>query len=104
LIVEVTGFAKDKELKRYFVQNRWLPAVNAMAQKHGGTWGTLSWHFVELTDDERFKNHLVEAMQGISAQLDAQAESDDQGFWMRLQASTVSSVWADDDDQIFSAD
>jgi type III restriction enzyme len=104
LIVEVTGFAKDKELKRYFVQNRWLPAVNAMAQKHGGTWGTLSWHFVELTDDERFKNHLVEAIQGISAELDAQAELDDQGFWMRLQASTVSSVWADDDDQIFSAD
>jgi type III restriction enzyme len=66
LIVEITGFAKDKELKRYFMQQRWLPAVNAQRIKTGG----LSWHFVEITDIERIKNDLTAAIERICAEID----------------------------------
>ncbi len=75
LIVEITGFARDKELKRYFTLQRWLPAVNAQRQRFGG----LSWHFLEITDIERIKNELLPAIERISAQVDAEhaAESTD---------------------------
>jgi type III restriction enzyme len=66
LIVEITGFAKDKEHKRYFTQQRWLPAVNAARSQFGG----LSWHFVEITDIERIKNELEPAIARISAEVD----------------------------------
>lgn len=66
LIVEITGFSKDKELKRYYMQQRWLPAVNAQRQ----TMGFLPWYFVEITDIERIKNNLTEAINRISAEVD----------------------------------
>ena len=71
LIVEITGFSTDKELKRYFVKERWLPAVNASgrhAQKH---WGGHPWYFAEITDIERIKNTLTALMQGFAAEVDA---------------------------------
>lgn len=68
LIVEITGFAKDKAEKRYFMQERWLPAVNAQRDKLG----LLPWHFVEITDIERIKNRLTEEIQRISAEVDEQ--------------------------------
>lgn len=67
LIVEITGFNKDKELKRYFMRERWLPAVNAQSGKTGG----LQWHFVEITDIDRIKNDITEAIARISAEIDA---------------------------------
>ncbi len=94
LIVEITGFAKDKELKRYYIQQRWLPAVNAQR----GTLGFLPWHFVEITDIERIKNALTEAIERISAEVDDAAE---RLFWMHAQASSLASIWGDDDDQLF---
>lgn len=66
LIVEITGFAKDKELKRYFTTQRWLPAVNAQREKFGG----LPWHFIEITDIDRIKNELLLAIERISAHID----------------------------------
>jgi type III restriction enzyme len=66
LIVEITGFAKDKELKRYFMEQRWLPAVNAQRGQTGG----LPWHFVEITDIERIKNDLTAAIKRIGAEID----------------------------------
>lgn len=66
LIVEITGFAKDKELKRYFMQQRWLPAVNAQCSKTGG----LPWYFCEITDIDRIKNDLTAAIERISAEID----------------------------------
>jgi len=95
LIVEITGFAKDKELKRYFMQQRWLPAVNGQRQKLGG----LPWHFVEITDIERIKNDLTIAIERISAEVDLEAE---RAFWMHAQSSSLETVWGDDDDQLFA--
>ena len=66
LILEITGFATDKELKRYFTTQRWLPAVNAQRAKFGG----LPWYFLEITDIERIKNDLLPAIERISAQMD----------------------------------
>jgi type III restriction enzyme len=94
LIVEITGFAKDKELKRYFMQQRWLPAVNAQREKLGG----LPWHFCEITDIERIKNDLTAAIERISAEVDDAAE---RWFWMCAQMSSLEHVWGDDDDQLF---
>ena len=68
LIVEVTGFAKDKEAKRYYVQKRWLPAVNAERERLG----SLPWHFVEVTDIERIKNQLTAEIKRIAAEVDEQ--------------------------------
>ena len=67
LIVEITGFAHDKELKRYFTLQRWLPAVNAQRERFGG----LSWYFLEITDIERIRNELLPAIERISAEVDA---------------------------------
>lgn len=94
LIVEITGFAKDKELKRYFMQQRWLPAVNAQREKLGG----LPWHFCEITDIERIKNDLTAAIERIGAEVDDAAERQ---FWMRAQSSSLGTVWGEDDDQLF---
>lgn len=38
---------RDKPEKKWFVENRWLPAVNAVAGKHG--WDT--WDFLEITGE-----------------------------------------------------
>jgi type III restriction enzyme len=66
LIVEVTGFAKDKEAKRYYVQKRWLPAVNAERERLG----SLPWHFIEVTDIERIKNQLTDEIKRIAFDVD----------------------------------
>ncbi|MFM7852522.1 MAG: hypothetical protein ACKO96_11560, partial [Flammeovirgaceae bacterium] len=31
LIIEISGMSKDKEEKKWFVENRWLPAVNSLS-------------------------------------------------------------------------
>lgn len=67
LIVEITGFAQDKEFKRWFTQNRWLPAVNAQREQFGG----MSWHFLEITDIQRLKNELDPAIERIGREVDA---------------------------------
>jgi type III restriction enzyme len=66
LIVEITGFAKDKAEKRYFIQQRWLPAVNAQRERLG----MLPWHFCEVTDIERIKNQLSEEIERIGREVD----------------------------------
>ena len=94
LIVEVTGFARDKELKRYFTTERWLPAVNAQIKAPFAP----RWHFVEITDIARIKNDLVAAIERISAEVDDAAE---RLFWMHVQMSSLEHVWGDEDDQLF---
>ncbi len=60
LIIEITGMNKDKAEKRWYVQYRWLPAVNAMR----GEYGMDEWQFVEVKDDiSMIKNILLEALQ-----------------------------------------
>jgi len=94
LIVEITGFAKDKALKRYFTTERWLPAVNGQLTQPFAP----HWHFIEITDIERIKNTLSEAIERISHAVDDKADSD---FWMGVQTSSLEDVWGNDDDQLF---
>ncbi|WP_373514057.1 BPTD_3080 family restriction endonuclease [Persicitalea sp.] len=56
LIIEITGMNKDKVEKKWYVENRWLPAVNAMRDKYDYP----EWHFVEIANDIRdIKNQLI---------------------------------------------
>ncbi len=62
LIVEITGMNKDKAEKKWFVENRWLPAVNAMKEKYNYP----EWHFIEIANDIRnIKNQLEEKIANI---------------------------------------
>lgn len=94
LIIEITGFAKDKIEKRYFVKERWLPAVNAERLKLR----LPPWYFIEVTDIERIKNQLTEEIERLANEIDDRAEME---FFMRAQASSVDTVWAPDDDKLF---
>ena len=49
----------------------------------------------------RLANETVEesAIERICAEVDSQAE---RRFWMQAQSSSVSTVWGDDDDQLFA--
>ena len=56
LIIEISGFAHDKDAKKWYVQNRWLPAVNSVRADYG--WD--EWRFVEVTEIRDIKE-VVEA-------------------------------------------
>lgn len=49
LIIEVTGMNKDKQDKKWYVENRWLPAVNEVRGKYQMD----EWHFIEIANDIR---------------------------------------------------
>jgi type III restriction enzyme len=56
LIIEVTGMNKEKAEKKWYVENRWLPAVNAVREKHEFD----EWAFIEIANDIRdIKNQLI---------------------------------------------
>ncbi len=62
LIIEITGMSKDKEEKKWYVENRWLPAVNAVKDKYRYP----EWHFIEITNDIRnIKNQLADKIASI---------------------------------------
>jgi type III restriction enzyme len=98
LIVEITGFAKDKELKRYFTTQRWLPAVNAQRSQLGLA-GGLPWYFCEITDIERIKNTLTEEITRISAEVDEAAE---RHFWMAASSVSLRQIWDNAEDEIWN--
>ncbi len=95
LIVEVTGFARDKELKRYFTTERWLPAVNAQIKKPFAP----RWHFVEITDIARIKNDLTIAIERISVEVDDAAE---QTFWQGVSMDGLNRLWDNEEDEIWN--
>jgi len=47
LLLEISGMRKDKALKKWTVENRWLPAVNRIREKHG--WD--KWDFLEIANE-----------------------------------------------------
>lgn len=62
LIIEISGMSKDKAEKKWYVENRWLPAVNALKDKYGYP----EWHFIEIANDIRnIKNQLTEKIESI---------------------------------------
>ncbi len=62
LMIEITGMSKDKEEKKWYVENRWLPAVNALKDKYEYP----EWHFIEIANDIRnIKVQLEEKISSI---------------------------------------
>lgn len=62
LIIEISGMSKDKAEKKWFVENRWLPAVNALKDKYEYP----EWHFIEVANDIRnIRNQLMEKIQSL---------------------------------------
>ena len=62
LMIEISGMSKDKAEKKWFVENRWIPAVNALKDKYKYS----EWHFIEVANDIRnIKNQLIEKIQSI---------------------------------------
>ncbi len=62
LIVEITGMSQDKAEKRWYVSNRWLPAVNAVRDKFGYD----EWHFLEIAGDIRdIKNEVLDKIENL---------------------------------------
>ena len=57
LAIEITGMNKDKIEKKWYVENRWLPAVNAVREMYEYD----EWHFIEIANDVRnIKNQLLD--------------------------------------------
>lgn len=63
LCIEITGMNTDKYEKKYYVENFWLPAVNAVRVKHNYP----EWHFIEIANDirsikQQIENKIAEAI------------------------------------------
>jgi type III restriction enzyme len=55
LIIEITGMNKDKIEKKWYTENRWIPAVNNVKDIYGYN----EWAFIEIAGDVRdIKNDL----------------------------------------------
>jgi len=62
LMIEISGMSKDKAEKKWFVENRWIPAVNALKDKYEYP----EWHFIEVANDIRnIKNQLIDKISSI---------------------------------------
>ena len=62
LMIEISGMSNDKAEKKWFVENRWIPAVNALKDKYQYP----EWHFIEISNDIRdIKNQLIEKINQI---------------------------------------
>ena len=68
LIIEITGLnKKDKTLKKWFVENRWLPAVNAVRKTFADERAADEWHFIEIANDLRdIKNQLINKINQVT--------------------------------------
>ena len=54
--------SKDKAEKKWFVENRWLPADNSLKDKYNYT----EWHFIEIANDIRnIKNQLRDMIKSL---------------------------------------
>jgi type III restriction enzyme len=62
LILEVTGMNRDKADKKHYVENYWLPAVNAVREKYG--WD--EWAFLEVANDIRdIRNQILAKIDSV---------------------------------------
>jgi type III restriction enzyme len=62
LMIEISGMSQDKAEKKWFVENRWLPAVNAVKDKHA----LHEWAFIEIAADIRdIKNQLLDKIEQL---------------------------------------
>jgi type III restriction enzyme len=55
LIIEITGMNRDKEEKKWYVEHRWLPAVNEVRHEYGYP----AWEFIEIANEiHTIKNQI----------------------------------------------
>ena len=67
LILEITGMNREKEAKRWYMQNRWLPAINGVLDELD----TDPWFFAEVANDIRFvRNQLKDEIGQIGQTLE----------------------------------
>lgn len=62
LILEITGLNKEKAEKKFYVENRWLPAMKSLPKEKG--FG--NWEFLEVTDIEDIANILNHHFKGLA--------------------------------------
>jgi type III restriction enzyme len=59
LILEITGMTRDKTEKKWAVEKRWLPAINAIRTTHD--WPR--WEFLEIAEDIRdARNDIIKKL------------------------------------------
>lgn len=64
LVIEVTGMNKEKQDKKWYVENHWLPAVNEVREKYEMD----EWHFIEIANDIRnIKQQLTNKIISLDA-------------------------------------
>lgn len=95
LVLEITGFNEDKTVKRWFVNERWLPAINA----HQARLGLPGYHFVEVTEIGDIKRELTEAIARIAAQTDAEA---DYRNLTLSQSVSLQQLWDNEEDEVWN--
>ena len=62
LMIEITGMNKEKAEKKWYVENRWLPAVNSVRDKYGYN----RWEFIEIANDVRdIRNQLIAKIKSL---------------------------------------
>ena len=62
LIIEITGMNRDKAEKKWYVENNWLPAINAVRDKYEYA----QWEFIEIANDIRdIKNQVNSIIQNV---------------------------------------
>ena len=62
LMIEISGMSKDKAEKKWFVENRWIPAVNSLKSKYEYP----EWHFIEIANDIRnIHNQLIDKISSL---------------------------------------
>lgn len=62
LIIEISGMSKDKDEKKWYLENRWIPAANSIS----GRFNLHPWHFIEIADDIRdIKNRLTAKLESL---------------------------------------
>lgn len=62
LILEISGYNQDKVEKKWYVENRWLPAVNSVRDKYNYD----EWHFLEIAGDIREIKNQIKAKLNVS--------------------------------------
>ena len=66
LIIEITGMNMDKVIKKDYVMNRWIPAVNNIREQYEMD----EWDFIEIDNDStdiknQLKNRINNVIRGI---------------------------------------
>ena len=67
IIMEITGYNKDKAEKKRYTEHNWIPAVNAVREKYGFE----PWYFFEIANDiSDVKNQLIAIIESLQPEFE----------------------------------